>query len=174
MGKWFNVHYQNELLSITLFSPALCNAVGSFTNRCQECKEQVWVQVFHIKGSRTTWKTCEVTLLCGSDNSSTYLPHVFNLPYAIYTCAISNGNRTEWNKQCLLLAEVNDRYSFHWLKHISAFSAIKLCWVLCDESNGLDYMSRGSFFIFVYAKLEKLDIRHFPSLSIIHHVFSKE
>ena len=57
----------------------------------------MWVQVFHIKGSRTTWKTCEVTLLCGSDNSSTYLPHVFNLPYAIYTCAINNGNRTEWN-----------------------------------------------------------------------------
>ena len=97
MGKWFNVHYQNELLSITLFSPALCNVVDSFTNRCQECKEQMWVQVFHIKGSRTTWKTCEVTLLCGSDNSSTYLPHVFNLPYVIHTWAINNGNRTEWS-----------------------------------------------------------------------------
>ena len=97
MGKWFNVHYQKELLSITFFSLALRNVVGPFTNRCQEYKEQVWVQVFHIKGSRTTWKTCEVTLLCGSDNSSTYLPHVFNLPYAIYTCAINNGNRTEWN-----------------------------------------------------------------------------
>ena len=57
----------------------------------------MWVQVFHIKRSRTTRKICEVTLLCGSDNSSTYLPHVFNLPYVIHTWAINNGNRTEWS-----------------------------------------------------------------------------
>ena len=55
------------------------------------------MQVFHIKRSRTIRKICEVTLLCGSDNSSTYLPHLFNLPYVIHTWAINNGNRTEWS-----------------------------------------------------------------------------
>ena len=77
VGEWFNVLYKNELLSITLFSQALRSGFRSFTNRCQECKEQVWVQVFYVRGSRTTWKTCEVTRLFGSDNSSTYLPHDF-------------------------------------------------------------------------------------------------
>ena len=93
----FYVHHQNELWSVTRFTQALRSGVGSFSNRCQECKEQVWVQVFHIKRSRTTRKICEVTLLCGSDNSSTYLPHIFNLPYVIHTWAINNGNRTEWS-----------------------------------------------------------------------------
>ena len=97
MVSGFYVNHQNELRSVTLFTQALCSRVGSFSNRCQECKEQVWVQVFHIKRSRTTRKICEVTLLCGSDNSSTYLPHVFNLPYVIHAWAINNGNRTEWS-----------------------------------------------------------------------------
>ena len=30
--------------------------------------------------------------------SSTYLPHVFNLPHAIFKCAINNGNRTQNRK----------------------------------------------------------------------------
>ena len=71
------------------------------------------MQVFHIKRSRTVRKICEVTLLCGSDNSSTYLPHVFNLPNVIHTWAINNGNRTEWSpireSDLLITSMITDR-----------------------------------------------------------------